>query len=187
MRRAIGRFRGDLVSITEKLRLWAAVLTLVPLTPSFVQAQSVVRLARSVSPAAAQIVNAGTVSPSMPMEIAVRLNLRNIGELEQLKRDQQDPSSASYHRGLTAAQFNTRFGPIQADADAVAQWLSAAGFVVTGIDLDRHLVLAQANAAVVSRAFDVAIARNAKRLRQHDRTGNTGGIGAAGREYRRLE
>lgn len=96
----------------------------------------------------------------MPMEIAVRLNLRNTGELEQLKRDQRDPSSASYHRGLTAAQFNTRFGPIQADADAVAQWLSAAGFVVTGIDLDRHLVLAQANAAVVSRAFDVTIAGN---------------------------
>ena len=97
----------------------------------------------------------------MPMEIAVRLTLRNIGELEQLKRDQQDPSSSSYHRGLTAAQFNARFGPTPADANAVAQWLSAAGLVVTGVDLDSHLVRAQANAAVVSRAFDVAIARNA--------------------------
>ena len=97
----------------------------------------------------------------MPMEIAVRLNLRNTGELEQLKRDQRDPSSASYHRGLTAAQFNTRFGPIQADADAVAQWLSAAGFVVTGIDLDRHLVLARKRTRPWSRgAFDVTIAGN---------------------------
>ncbi len=96
----------------------------------------------------------------MPMEISVVLALRNIDELEQLKRDQQDPSSPSYHKWLTPAQFNQRFGPRQADADAVAQWLRSVGFTVKSVDLAQHLVRASASAAVVERALDIAIVTN---------------------------
>ncbi len=138
----------------------AVVILTISMAPSVARAQSTVRLAGSVPPSAATIPNASAASPSMPMELVVRLALRNTEALDQLKRDQQDPSSPSYHKWLTSQQFNARFGPTQGDADAVAQWLTAAGFTVKSIDLAEHSVVADANAEVVSRALDVAIVSN---------------------------
>jgi subtilase family serine protease len=140
--------------------VWAAVFVLMPLMRGFAQAQSTTRLAHSVPSGAAFITRAKTALPAMPMDIAVRLKLRNTAEMEQLEHDQQDPSSPSYHQWLTAEEFNARFGPTRADADTVAQWLKAEGFAVTGIDLDRHVITAKANAAVVAHALDVAIVSN---------------------------
>lgn len=138
----------------------AILAVAIPMIPSVARAQSTVRLSHSVPSSAATIPNASPASPSMPMELVVRLALRNTEALEQLKRDQQDPSSPSYHQWLTSQQFNARFGPTQANADAVAQWLTASGFTVKSIDLAQHSVVADANAAIVSRALDVAIVSN---------------------------
>ncbi len=96
----------------------------------------------------------------MPMAIAVGLKLRNTVEMDRLKREQQDPSSPSYHQWLTPEEFRERFGPTEADAGKVAQWLKATGFTVTGIDLDRRVITAKASATVVGRALDVAIVSN---------------------------
>jgi subtilase family serine protease len=115
-----------------------------------------------VSPAAAQIPNAVAAPDTMPIEITIVLALRNTGELAQLNRDQQDPSSSNYHKWLTAAEFNARFGPRQADADAVAQWLRAAGFAVKSINLAQRVVRASAPAAVVESALDTAIVTNGR-------------------------
>lgn len=137
----------------------AAVLWLA-LTPGYGRAQAAVRLSGTVSPVAAQIPNAAAAPAALPMTITVMLALRNTAELELLKRDQQDPTSPLYHRWLTTAQFNARFGPRQADADAVAQWLSSAGFSVGVVDLNQRMVRASASAAVVGRALDVTIVSN---------------------------
>jgi subtilase family serine protease len=146
--------------MTVKTRLWAALLILTTMAPGYARAQSTVRLQRSVSPAAKEIPNAALVAAAMPMEITVRLALHNTDALEQLKLDQQDPSSASYHKWLTPAQFNARFGPTQADADAVAQWLSSEGFTIKAVDLAQHVVTATASAGVVGQALDVTIVSN---------------------------
>ncbi|MEA2679484.1 MAG: hypothetical protein QOK03_1206 [Candidatus Binataceae bacterium] len=143
-----------------KLAMLAVTVLAISMAPAIGHAQSTVRLAGSVPPSAATIPNASAASPSMPMELVVRLALRNTGALDQLKHDQQDPSSPSYHQWLTPQQFNARFGPTKADADAVAQWLSSSGFTVKKIDLAQHTVVADANAEVVSRALDVAIVSN---------------------------
>jgi subtilase family serine protease len=144
-----------------ELALAVAILAMpIAMIPAVARAQSTVRLSHSVPPAAATIPNASAASPSMPMELVVRLALRNTAALDQLKRDQQDPSSPSYHQWLTPQQFNARFGPTQADADAIAQWLRSSGFTVKKIDLAQHSVVADANAAVVSHALDVAIVSN---------------------------
>jgi subtilase family serine protease len=139
----------------------AAVLWLA-LTPGYGRAQAAVRLSGTVSPAAAQIPNAAAAPAAMPMAITVMLALRNVDALEQLKRDQQNPTSPSYHKWLTTAQFNELFGPRQVDADAVAQWLSSAGFTVKAVDLNLRTVRATASAAVVGRALDVTIVSNGK-------------------------
>jgi subtilase family serine protease len=138
----------------------AVAIPTISMSPAAARAQATVRLGHSVSSAAATIPNATAAAPSMPMELVVRLALRNTVALDRLKRDQQDPSSPSYHQWLTPQQFNARFGPTQADADAVAQWLRSSGFTVKKIDLAEHVVIADANADVVSRALDVAIVSN---------------------------
>jgi subtilase family serine protease len=143
-----------------KVAMIAVAISAISMSSGVGRAQSTVRLAGSVPPSAASIPNASAVAPSMPMELVVRLALRNTAALEQLKHDQQDPSSPSYHQWLTPQQFNARFGPTKADADAVAQWLSSSGFTVKKIDLAEHTVVADANAEVVSRALDVAIVSN---------------------------
>jgi subtilase family serine protease len=152
--------KGRKMAVTEKIKIAIASLLLLALTPGYGRTQATVRLPHSVSPAAAQIPNAVAAPDTMPMQITVVLALRNTAELEQLKRDQQDPSSPSYHKWLTTAEFNTRFGPRQADADAVAQWLTGSGFSVKSIDLERRTVQASANAAVVESALDTAIVSN---------------------------
>ncbi len=148
---------GDLGSMAGKIKVWASVLALIPLMPGFARAQSLVRIRKSVSPAAVLITDAVTAPPEMPMEIVVRLNLRNTAEMEQLKQDQQDRSSPNYHQWLTAEQFNERFGPTQEDADTVAQWLRGAGFEIAEIDLGRRLITARAKAAVVAGTLKVKI------------------------------
>ncbi len=147
-------------AIRFAVAIFVFTISAIPTLATVARAQSTVRLGHSVSPAAATIPNATAAAPSMPMELVVRLALRNTDELEQLKRDQQDPSSPSYHQWLTPQQFNARFGPTQADADAVAQWLTSEGFTVKSINLAEHSVVADANAGIVSRALDVAIVSN---------------------------
>jgi subtilase family serine protease len=139
------------------MKLRAATLVLLLAPPGFAHAQSAIRLRNTVSPASAIMTSAGLAPSTMPMEIAVRLNLHHAAAMEQLKRDQQDPSSASFHKWLKPEEFDGRFGPTQTDADAVAQWLTGAGFTVTDVDLDRRVIEAQASAAVVSRSLDVKI------------------------------
>jgi subtilase family serine protease len=49
---------------------------------------------------------------------------------EKLLADQQNPSSASYHKWLTPEQYADRFGLSQADLDKVTSWLRSQGFTV---------------------------------------------------------
>src|SRR5271167_3655126 len=73
--------------------------------------------------------------PEMPMTMRITLALHHRADLDQLLRDQQDPSSPRYHQWLTPQEFNARFGPSQAQADAVSNWLARQGFLVTAASL----------------------------------------------------
>ena len=146
----------------RRIAIVLAAMTALVMPPDTARAQAPVRLRHSVAPAANLIPHAAPAPDTMPMRITVVLALRNSAALERLARDQQDPSSPLYHHWLTPAEFNRRFGPTQDDADAVARWLASAGFAQTTIDLERHLVSASANAAVVEHALATAIVSNGK-------------------------
>lgn len=85
------------------------------------------------------------------------LSLRNTSALEQLLRDQQNPSSPRYHHWLTPEQFTAQFGPTQQDADTVAQWLSSQGFHVTAISLTGRYVRFTGSVADAEHAFGTDI------------------------------
>jgi len=99
----------------------------------------------------------GRANPVAQLNLQVNLALRNRSALDQLLRNQQNPASPDYHRWLTPAQFDARFGPSQQDVNAVSQWLKAQGFQVTATSLAQRYVRFTATVADAERAFSTSI------------------------------
>jgi subtilase family serine protease len=73
----------------------------------------------------------GAADPSTTTQFSVYLPLTHKDALEKLVNDQTDPSSPSYHKWLTPAQFKEQFGPKPATFAKVRAKLERAGFTVT--------------------------------------------------------
>src|SRR5690349_3695595 len=78
-----------------------------------------VRLAGNVSSAVAQARRIGAVENTQEIEFALTLPLRNRAELEALLKRLYTPGDLLYRRYLQTGEFTERFGPRQADYDAV--------------------------------------------------------------------
>ncbi len=94
-----------------------------------------------------------------PLKLHVSFQLRNRDALAKLQRDLQDPASPQYHRWLTPAQFNARFGRTPAEVKAVSQWLSGHGFRVKGSS--SRGITSTATVAQAEKAFAATIAASA--------------------------
>src|SRR5579863_9618998 len=127
-----------------------------------------VRLAAAGGPASVKIkgnhpselANLGPVvhaDPAMELHLTVVLGLHNQAKLEQLLADQQNPSSSRYHKWLTPAEFDRRFGPSPAQVDAVAQWLRSQGLGITSINRPGRTIDATASVAQAEGAFATTI------------------------------
>jgi len=92
---------------------------------------------------------------AMMLHLTVVLGIHDRTKLDQLLTDQQNPSSSQYDRWLTPVQFNQRFGPTQAQTDAVVRWLKSQGLRIKSINrLGRTIEVAasvtQAEAALAT-------------------------------------
>src|SRR5260370_15807237 len=83
----------------------------------------------------------------LPLKIRASFALRNRPALNKLLSELQNPASPNYHKWLTPAEFDVRFGRTTAEVQAVSQWLTSQGFHVTHSSA-RNLTAA----ATVSRA-----------------------------------
>lgn len=97
-------------------------------------------------------------TPSRRIRMQAHLKPRNEAELDRLLDAQQDPSSPRYRRWLSAAEYERRFGPTQADVDEVARWLSDQGFTVTLASTSQARVAFEGTVAQTGRAFRVRMA-----------------------------
>lgn len=95
----------------------------------------------------------GPVAFSRPMQIVVALNFRNQSQLDSFVAKAQQPGTPVAQRALTPAQFAAQFSPTQAQAQAVASYLTKAGFSNVSIAPNRLLVTADATADSVGAAF----------------------------------
>jgi hypothetical protein len=89
------------------------------------------------------------------LKLAIMLPLRNQSQLTELLRDINDPQSPQYHQYLSVQQFTDRFGPTQADVDAVVHFAAANGMTVTRTTTNRMVVDVWASAASIEKAFHV--------------------------------
>jgi hypothetical protein len=88
-------------------------------------------------------------------------------QLEQLLKQQQDPTSPNYHKWLTPMQFAERFGLSQHDLDQLTAWLRGQGFVIQSTAGGRNMVTFSGTAAAVQRAFHAEIHRYNVNGEQH--------------------
>jgi subtilase family serine protease len=67
----------------------------------------------------------------LPLTVHVSFALRNRAALNKLLSELQNPASPNYHKWLTPAEFDVRFGRATSEVQAVSQWLTSQGFHLT--------------------------------------------------------
>lgn len=116
-----------------------------------------VRLEGNVPPALQRAAYVGHHDPTSTLDITVALRLRNTDQLQQFLQAVQDPASSVYHQFLTPEQFNSMYGPTQAQVSAVVAYLNAQGLAVTDVTPDNRLIHLQAQSGKVEQVFHVLI------------------------------
>jgi kumamolisin len=114
------------------------------------------------------VVDLGQRAGSAPIDVVVTLRFNHTEELDQLLKEQIDPSSSNYRKFLTAAEFAERFGPTTEQLDRVTTELQQAGFQTTQISSNRVLVYAKASSAIVENFFKTEI-HSVKQADSNDR------------------
>ena len=87
------------------------------------------------------------------MNLDLVLPLRDPAGLDTFLEEIYDPASASYGQFLTVEEFTERFGPKQADYEAVVEFAESHGLRVTGGSRERMEVQVTAPVANVEAAF----------------------------------
>jgi subtilase family serine protease len=99
----------------------------------------------------------GLLPSDQIMNLDVVLPLRDQAGLDSFVKELYDPASPSYRHFLTVPEFTERFGPTQADYDAVVRYAEANGFTVVGGSRDGMNVQIRGPVSAVEAAFHVTM------------------------------
>jgi pseudomonalisin len=98
------------------------------------------------------------LAPNEPLDVVVALKLRNRDKLDALVKTLIKPGDPSTKQWLSDLQIQSDYAPSPASAQAVADYLSKAGFTNVHIEPNRLLITATGTAAVVRKAFNTELA-----------------------------
>ncbi len=139
------------------------------------------RILRAVDPAQVAVVGGtahplarpqldqGRTDPSRMIHgsITFRLSPAQQSDLDQLLRQQQDPSSPNYHRWITPDQYAERFGMSSNDLAKVSSWLQSQGLSVESISRSHNEVAFSGSAGQAEYAFRTELHNYMIRGEQH--------------------
>ncbi len=111
----------------------------------------------TLAPAKARAHPAGSVAAGSQVSFDLTLALRNAAGAQAFVRAVSTPGSAQYRHFLTAAAWESRFGPATAAVASAESWLRGQGFTVGSVPKTRLFVPAQGSAQQVERAFGVKL------------------------------
>jgi subtilase family serine protease len=97
----------------------------------------------------------GRLASGQMMNLNLVLPLSDPAGLDNFLSDVYDPSSSLFHKFLTPTEFTAKFGPTQAQYEAVVQFAVSNGFTVTGGSRDAMDVQVRGPVAAVESAFHV--------------------------------
>jgi hypothetical protein len=125
-----------------------------------IESANTVPLAGTVHPLAKAEYDTGAVDNAkvlQGMTINFKRSATQEASLQALLAAQQDPSSPSYHRWLTPAQFGQQFGMSAADLAQVSAWLQQEGFTVTSAAQSGNAISFSGSVASAEKAFQTQI------------------------------
>ena len=131
---------------------------------------SIVTFGAATSPAATVMTNhvreatrsgearlVGHLPSSQMMSLDLVLPLRDPAGLKTFLADLYNPKSANYRRFLTPTEFTAKFGPTQADYDAVVAFAKNSGFEVTGGTRDGMEVQVKGTVSAIESAMHLTM------------------------------
>src|SRR5580692_12852209 len=133
-------FRLVLLVATLPVTAWATQPDRI-VTP--IDNSQTVVLKGNVNPKALPQDDQGRVEPSMKLPYITMLTKPTAAQQADLKRflkEQQDPSSPNYRKGLTPEQYADRFGLSQSDVGRVSNWLLSEGFTIVQVARGRDWI-----------------------------------------------
>ena len=140
--------------------IFIALLLLVCLPASAQAAPLTARLPGHVPQAAlSHALPLGRVAAGERVDLALVVAGRNQAELNDLLRRLYTPGDPLQGRFLPSAEFAERFGPTQADYEAVAAFARRSGFRVTGTHSNRLLLDVSGTTQQVEAAFGLHLRR----------------------------
>jgi subtilase family serine protease len=99
----------------------------------------------------------GQLPGNKVMQLDIVLPLRDPAGLKAFLEELYDSNSGIYHQFLTPKEFTERFGPSQADYDAVVQFAKTNGLTVTGGSRDGMDVQVRGTVSAIESAFHVTM------------------------------
>jgi len=99
----------------------------------------------------------GRLPAGINLHLAIGLPLHDPAGLADFLQQVYDPGSTNYHHYLTPAQFTERFGPAEADYQAVIHFAATNGLTVAARHDSRILLDVRGRAADIEHAFHVTL------------------------------
>jgi subtilase family serine protease len=100
---------------------------------------------------------APTGLPMAHMMLVLRRSAQQEASLDTLLAQQQDRTSANYHKWLTPEQFGSQFGPTETDIQTITSWLESQGFHVNKVANGRNMIDFSGTAGTVQSALHTTI------------------------------
>jgi subtilase family serine protease len=91
------------------------------------------------------------------LNLAIGLSLRDLQGLDELIRQQYDPASTNFHKFITPEEFTARFGPPEADYQAVIRFAETNGLTVVSSNHNGVVLDVAGGAASIERAFQLIL------------------------------
>lgn len=92
---------------------------------------------------------------STRLRLSINLPLHNRDALTNFLEKLYDPSSPDYHHYLSPEEFDARFGPTEQDYQAVIDYVTSNGFIVTARHPNRMILEVSAPVTNIEHAFKV--------------------------------
>jgi hypothetical protein len=144
----------------SSLATWAQTANVPGRITQAVDMENLVTLQGNTHPLARPEYDQGAAPDSLPMErmlLVLQRSAEQEAALRKLLDEQQIKSSLNYHMWLTPEQFGQQFGPVDADVQAVTDWLASQGFQVSRVAAGRTVIEFSGTAGAVRQAFHTEI------------------------------
>src|ERR1019366_4866690 len=114
-------------------------------------------LSGHVPAAVEKLAPVGSPPASQRLNLAIGLPLRNTEALTNLLHELYDPASPNYRQFLTPEQFTGRFGPSEADYQALLAFVKAQGLEVTATHPNRAVLSVRGGVAEIEKALHLTL------------------------------